>query len=54
MPISHLAELRQESELIPEAIEEDNIDLIRNCDGNCPDCPRLGTCEGNFIETCMN
>ncbi len=46
--ISHLDELRQESEdsePIADAIDEDNIDLIRNCDGNCSDCPRINTCD---------
>lgn len=42
--MSHLEELRQESEVIADAIEEDNIDLIRTCDGNCWLCNRINTC----------
>ena len=34
----------EEAEMAGEAIDEDNIDLIRNCDGNCSDCPRINTC----------
>ncbi len=30
-----------EADAIGEAIEEDNIDLINNCDGNCWLCHRL-------------
>lgn len=33
-----------EAEAIGEAIEEDNIDLIRNCDGNCWLCHRVNNC----------
>lgn len=46
--MTHLDKLRRESEdseIIADAIKEDNIDLIRNCDGNCSDCPRIDTCD---------
>jgi len=34
----------EEAEAIGQAIEEDNIDLLCNCDGNCWLCPRINTC----------
>ncbi len=40
--MTHLDEIREP--VIADAIKEDNIDLIRNCDGNCSDCPRIETC----------
>lgn len=41
--MTHLEELREDSDVIADAIE-DNEDAIRHCTGDCSDCSRVNHC----------
>ena len=45
--LTHLEEIRLESEVIADAIE-DNEDVVRACTGDCDNCPH------DKFQTCFN
>ncbi len=42
--MTHLEELRAESDIIADAIEE-NEDAVRGCTGDCANCDAWGVCK---------